>query len=214
MRDFFEKKLIAFKNDSIIWRSALIASLLFCFHLYQLIDSNFLIQPLIRVIFYALLIPALFLIGRKALPFGFFLFALAIGLTISFDNYTPFLIVALACFLVPKAEILFLSLYALDIIAVCMLHDKSPIHLLIHYINCIFFYSFLKLLIKGRAKREPLILTPEETFILEELRNGKQQKEILTFSKNTVTKKLREARLRNNLATTEELLTRYIASLI
>ena len=44
----------------------------------------------------------------------------------------------------------------------------------------------------------------------ESLWSGKQQKEIDFFSKNTVTKKIRQAKERNHCLTNEELLLKYI----
>ena len=46
--------------------------------------------------------------------------------------------------------------------------------------------------------------------ILKELAKGKQQKEIDFFNKNTVTKKIRQAKERNRCLTNEELLLKYI----
>lgn len=60
-----------------------------------------------------------------------------------------------------------------------------------------------------KIKRCNLNLTLDEIYILEELAKGKQQKEIRKFSKNTVTKKLKQARIRNKLTSTAELMLMY-----
>lgn len=54
-----------------------------------------------------------------------------------------------------------------------------------------------------------LQLTEDEEFILDELSQGKQQKEIRRWNKNTVSKKLKQARERNNILSNAELLLVY-----
>lgn len=54
-----------------------------------------------------------------------------------------------------------------------------------------------------------LHLTPDEEYILSELMQGKQQKEIAKWNKNTVSKKLKQARERNNILSNAELLLLY-----
>ncbi len=70
-------------------------------------------------------------------------------------------------------------------------------------------YYSLKFLIKPSLLKRKLDLTVDETSILEELSNGKQQKEIEQFSQNTVSRKLKKARERNGVATTDELIKRF-----
>lgn len=55
-----------------------------------------------------------------------------------------------------------------------------------------------------------LILKDSEIDILNQMVSGKKQKEVEGYSINTVTKKLADARTRNNIPTTQELLFRYI----
>lgn len=54
-----------------------------------------------------------------------------------------------------------------------------------------------------------LQLTEDEAYILSELMQGKQQKEIAKWNKNTVSKKLKQARERNNILSNAELLLIY-----
>lgn len=62
---------------------------------------------------------------------------------------------------------------------------------------------------KNHITRFNLDLTMDEFYILEELALGKYQKEIRKFSKNTITKKLKQARQRNKLSSTAELVLLY-----
>lgn len=56
---------------------------------------------------------------------------------------------------------------------------------------------------------KPLNLEPDEEKIISELAKGKLQKEIDLFSHVTISKKLKEARERNNCISTDELVTKY-----
>lgn len=61
----------------------------------------------------------------------------------------------------------------------------------------------------NRRRHTPLVLTNDEERILMELATGKQQKEIRRWNKNTVSKKLKQARERNGCLSNSELLLLY-----
>lgn len=61
----------------------------------------------------------------------------------------------------------------------------------------------------NRRRHTPLVLTNDEERILMELATGKQQKEIRRWNKNTVSKKLKQARERNGCLSNAELLLLY-----
>lgn len=111
--------------------------------------------------------------------------------------------------LTPKMKYPALILYAIDIIVVATLRDKTPVHLAIHFGNCVLIFYAMNFLLKPSISSKKLELTSDEIYILDEMLQGKQQKEIQNFSANTVTNKLRSARERNNIATTDELLQKY-----
>lgn len=79
----------------------------------------------------------------------------------------------------------------------------------INGLNCILFYTLAKYLFAMRVQTI-LLLTDDEKIVLEELADGKLQKEIEQFSQNKVTQILKNAMSRNNCKTKAELLNKYI----
>ena len=86
----------------------------------------------------------------------------------------------------------------------------SASHIFIHFMNCVFILTALNTFVFIKNTKTKLVLDSGQRQILQELSEGKQQKEIECFSKNTITKKLHDAMLKNNCATKEELLTLFI----
>lgn len=98
------------------------------------------------------------------------------------------------------------ALYCIDIFIVATLHDKDPIYVYIHFlVAAAFAFAFY---VKNKSMRK-LSLLPDEEKILDQLLEGKAQKNIDGFSENTVSKKLKNARLRNGIPDNKELLILY-----
>jgi len=118
-----------------------------------------------------------------------------------------------------KAErIIILILYIIDVLIVCHNHDKSIIHLAIHFIGCLWIYLFSNEIIKkvsfkvaGQIKTKKLLLNEKERYILSQLAHGAKQKEIDIYSENTVSKILKKCREKNFCSTNSELLLKYIS---
>lgn len=75
--------------------------------------------------------------------------------------------------------------------------------------NCVLFYCCAKYLFAA-VTPTTLLLTDDERSILQELADGKLQKQIDLFSQNTITKMIKRAMERNLCKTKAELLHRYI----
>ena len=104
-----------------------------------------------------------------------------------------------------KNYIIFITL-TLSICIFLWLGCTTPALILEHIF--ITYYTFIRYK-NNFIKRYNLNLTMDEFYILEELALGKYQKEIKKFSKNTVSKKLKQARERNKVSSTAELVLMY-----
>jgi DNA-binding CsgD family transcriptional regulator len=109
----------------------------------------------------------------------------------------------------PKIEKPALVLYALNLFVSFAVKQYSIMTLGINGLNCILFYTLAKYLFAMRVQTI-LLLTDDEKIVLEELADGKLQKEIEQFSQNKVTQILKNAMSRNNCKTKAELLNKYI----
>ena len=100
-------------------------------------------------------------------------------------------------------------LYVLNLFIAFALKNYSVFTFGIHGLNCFLFYTCAKYLFAA-IPQTTLLLTDDERHVLEELQDGKLQKEIKEFSQNTVTKLLKNAMERNLCKTKTELLNRFI----
>lgn len=188
-----------------------IASLcLFGFHLYQMIETAFNFQPLIRTIFFGITCIAVIFTKDKFIPYLLFVFALALCQTIDFRNYTPFILVYISSEMKRKYKELMYGFYFVDIVIVCIRHEKSAMFLAIHIISCFLLHALLSVFTSNVKKRTVLNLTVEEKHILDEIVfKEKKLKEIEGHKQNTVSKKLKTCRDRNNCKSNEELYLKY-----
>lgn len=218
IKEFILKKYKLFIADKYCWVSCIFSFFLLGFHIYQFIDSNFLFQPLIRIIYCFIYPFVIFFFGREAILFLFILFALFIEQFADFSNYTSFFIIVFFLFVYSRFTIPALIIYILDVIIVCESHGKSSIHLVIHFINCGFIFVASKIIFNicvSKIKKNSRKLDLDETdrFILQQLSKGAKQKEIEGFSENTVSKRLKKMRDRNFCESNSELLMLFIAEI-
>lgn len=147
--------------------------------------------------------------GRKYLHHYFFAAGLVYLFVIRFDNYTPFTLVLIACYMRPSCLPFYIGGYIAGTIYQFWNYDDDFTHVFIHYITCAFMFLGLEALREKERKREPLALTPAEEDILQQIADGAEIKAITGYSENTIYKKLREARERNELINNTELIARY-----
>lgn len=211
MRKFFKR----FITSPLLWGSSIFAFLLTGLHIYQFIDSGFAIQPLIRIIFCGAYPFIVFFFGSQAIPFIFLIFGYIIEQFANFTNYTSFLIVIMFIILHPKAQIPCIALYIVDVVIVCMHHNKDLVHFIIHIVNCAFIFFASNKCLDFYHKNyifeeKKLILDEVDVYILNELASGARQKEIKGYSENTVSKRLKKCRELNNCASNSELLLKFL----
>lgn len=183
----------------------IITFLLVGIHTVQYILSGYSFPILLRVVMYAIFGLSVLFIGKKALYIDLIIFSLIAAYFNSFINFTSFFVILMSCRIYRQTESWVLMLYAINQSIAMMVQNYEISHLIIHFLTCAFFYIIYFYINKPKL----LDLTEDERAILEEMKNGKLQKEITLFSKNIVTKKLQDAKTRNHIATTEELLAKY-----
>ena len=211
----FKSRIERFKANPIEWGLTCVSLVLLCIDVFQFIDSDFMTEPLIRSIFDLVFAVSLIIIGEKCITLELFCFAMACVQYITFENYTPFLLICLCC-LIKKNSLKFvipmINAYAFDVVIVCMRHDKSPVHLVRHGIVCVCIFVTIQLFVRYFKRDTPLDLTDEECRILDALAiHGLKQKEIDGLKQNTVAKKLKICREKNNCKTNDELFDRFKA---
>lgn len=218
MRKFISYRLHDFAADKLQCGSALFSFIICAMHTYQFIDSGHMIEPFIRMVFYFLNPFIVFFCGRKVIKYLFLIFGFSVELFAQFHNYTAFIICVMFVFLKPKSKYIVFGLYIIDAIITCTLHDKSAIHLTIHFLNCAFLYFVFQFVVdyatkKIRRENAKLLLDHKERMILEQLAKGAKQKEIDGYTENTVSKKLKLMREKNFCKTNEELIMRFLSEI-
>lgn len=199
-----KNNLHSFKND-IIRLLAFLTSVILCgYHVWQYIqfDSSICI---LRIAIYGVTSLTILLLGMKALYFILIILALLASYFNSFVNFTGFFVVLLACRMNRRSEYWLLTIYGINESVALMYQGKDISHLLIHLLTCLFFYVIYFYINKPKA----LELKEDEELIIKELAAGKLQKEIDIYSKNIIKEKLDHAKIRNHIASTEELVMIY-----
>lgn len=175
------------------------------YHTWQYVMSGYRLNALLRVVMYLVFAVTTFFLGKKALYTNLIIFALVASYFNSFINFTSFFVILLSCRINRKTETKLLILYAVNESIALMIQHYEISHLIIHALTCLFFYQIYFYINKPAG----LELTEDEIKILEELNEKKLMKACTSFSKNTMTQKLQEARKRNNISTNAELLAEY-----
>lgn len=218
MRKFLSKRYKEFISDKIQWSICATSVVLLVCHIWQFYDSQFMFQPLSRIVLYSILIPAVFVFGRKAIFVLFLIFAYVAALDITFENYTSFIVVMIISMVNAKDNfkkdlkiyIPYLAVYAACALISCQRHDKDASHIVIHIANCFWLFFITYIFIKKGKKKKHLKLDDVQKKILSELASGKLQKEITFVNKNTIKNKIQKALVDNDLLSKEQLLMLYI----
>lgn len=210
MYEFIKSNIKHFKTDKFRVIVCLVSYILAVFHAWQYFSSGFKYQCLIRIVSSLLIIPLAIFLGRKAVYYLLIAFSLRIAYVNPFNNYTGFFCLLMSCIIIHRNRRILLAIYALNETAALILQNCEISHIAIHLLSCFLWYI---LYFYVNQPTVFLNLTDSESRILDELVAGKQQKEIDFCNKNTVTKKLHNARKRNGCKTTNELLFKYRKSL-
>ena len=195
-------------RDKKLIYTIILAVLLAGLHAWQYVKSGHDPRALINLVMTALYIPAAFIFGLQALPYYLLSYCFIYLPFEEFDNYTSLFLLCSAISLKKKLSYCFIP-YVIEVITVYMINDFEISHVMISLLYVLFFWQVYVHIRDKQADVEPLDLKEEEIKILKELAQGKQQKEIDFYSHVTVSKKLKEARERNNCISTDELVTKY-----
>lgn len=199
-----KNNLHSFKNDFIRVLAFLTSIALCGYHVWQYIQFD---SPMciLRIVIYGITSLTILLLGMKALYFILIVLVLLASYFNSFVNFTGFFVVLLACRMNRRSEYWLLAIYGINESVALMYQGKDISHLLIHLLTCLFFYVIYFYVNKPKA----LELKEDEEAIIKELAAGKLQKEIDIYSKNIIKEKLDHAKVRNHIASTEELVMIY-----
>lgn len=210
MRKSFEE----FKNDRVQYLSVICGLIILGFQIYEYLIDGYLLESLIRCSFWIIYPIVVLLSGRKGIYWSFLVFSLILVQFIEYTNFSSFIIVLLFILIYPKCKWHVIPVYVLDVIIVCIRHDRTPAHLIIHYLCCAFIYFAAEIINAQYRKNiltdKQLVLDESERYILEKLAAGYKQKEIDGYSENTVSKKLKKCRKVNSCSTNSELIMKFI----
>ena len=166
----------------------------------------------IRIAIYLMGLDLIFFLGRKGVWLAWCLTANIMFYFSTFKNVSYFAVIAFLIAIYPKSKIYLLAIYAINVFVICHLHNLEIMKIVFHLCSCAFIY-----LIMGEVVRKSkscivkkLNLTDDEKIILEYLKKGYKQNDIIEFSAETVSRKLKRAKVRNEIETTKELLEQFI----
>ena len=191
-------------------------------YIWKGIQESFLVGTYIYIVFNVIYIPFALIFKRKyfsiyLLSYSFALISIyANSPSYLYNNYTAFFVMCLVLLFIPKWKFIAIAIYAILITIAFAFNTESLCHYLIHIVRTMYYFYLLFHIIRTRYERivpthlNCLELTEDEVNILDQMLSGKKQKEVIGFSINTVTKKLNNAKTRNHINTTQELLFAYM----
>lgn len=218
MIDFFSLRYNRFISNEFVWKTSFLNSVLCGCMAYFFWEEGFNIESLLYGVFFLVYILIVFFFGEKSIPVLYVIFSMGAVQDITFINATVFLILMMVSWQFPKWKFPLAIIYILQIVIVCMRHEKTSVHLLFHIALCLTLYAGCEAVKKTLQKRaimsisknfKKLDLRPEEEDIIKQRAEGKMYKEIISYSKNTITAYITLAMERNGCKTKEELIAMY-----
>lgn len=197
------------KADRAFFIIFIIHLLLAFFHLVYSFKTDYW-QCYVRAAFCLFIAVSIFLFKRPGFSVSILLYAYTLLYFNNFYNYTSFVMLIFAIITTPKLTIPALIIYGANLIPALVYRQNEIPTIGIHVLNCIWITVFIELVVI-KKKPQTLHLTDEERLVLNELAQGKLQKQVEACSPNTVTKLLKNAMARNQCKTKTELLHRFIA---
>lgn len=204
---FIYKRFLLVRNDSLLAASLLVAMAELVCHLFEIKVSGFQMGEVIRAFFCAVyLVVGIFVCKRDNIYILFSALALALLYFNKYTNYTSWFIIVLTIQKKQKYRNPLLILYGMDVLVCLFIGHRLAHQAFIHLLNCLFIYLVVNL---DFNRQKGISLTVDERRILDEWIQVGEMKAISCFAKNTVFRKMKEARERNGLQDNEELLARY-----
>jgi len=208
MFKWFKSRIENLKEEKYLGRILVIHFVLILLHFMTTEQYDIHYYADLRVGGCALIILVSFLFGRKGYAFAILTYSCSLVYVNTFYNYGSafFLIIAYSAYpkIKPQAIIIFM-VNMLNSFNMQMLPPTSAGFQICYWLM----YEYLKEWLFTVKPAVKLKLTDDERKILDELVDGKLQKEIELFSPQTITAKVKSARERNLCETTAELISMY-----
>lgn len=202
-----KEKYKALKEDKAFLIIFIVHLLLTFFHLVYSFKTDYW-QCYVRAGFCFFIAVSIFLFRRKGFSVSILIYAYTLLYFNNFYNYTSFVFLIFAIISTPGMTVPALIIYGANLIPALVYRQNEIPAIGIHVLNCIWITCFIELVVLKKTKKS-LKLTDDERIVLEELADGKLQKEIEAFCPNTVTKLIKNAQERNHCKNKAELLSKY-----
>lgn len=207
---WFVRRIINLKTDKILGLVFILHLILAACHVCHSFLSDIHYHGDLRTAGCVVIALLIFILGRRGMAFGFMIYGCSLIYVNTFYNYGSIFMLLIAFGAYPKIKYHALVLYAINVVVSFTLQRLLPFSVAIHFLYLVLFWLATKYVYKVTATTK-LSLSNDERRILDELLQGKMQKEIDLFSPQTITAKIKSARERNMCGTTSELLAIYSA---
>lgn len=209
---WLKSRIKSIKEELYLGRVILIHLILIFLHIMIAVQYHIEYHADLRVAGCTLVILISFLFGRKGYAIAILIYSCALLYVNSFYNYGSafFLIIAYSAY--PKIKPQAIVLFLLNMLCSFDMQRLPPAAGGIQICYWLM-YETLKVWLFTVNPAHVLNLTEDEKQILNEMLEGKKQKEIEVFSQPTITAKLKSARERNLCETTADLLAKYAREL-
>lgn len=170
----------------------------------------------LRVIIYGAGIFLVFFFGHKGTWLTWCIIAYVMFHFTQYKNISCFAIIAVLMTFYPKFRYPMISLYGVNAFIKCYFELDNHIdalHFCFHFVYCLLIYFMVNEVSKRISlltTTKKLELTQDEIVILEYLSKGIKQNDIADFSAQTVSRKLRRAKIRNGISNTKKLVKAFV----
>lgn len=205
---FFSQRIELLKNDKKLSLIFFLHLLLIGLHVYENYVGDIEYHWYIRAGGCGLISFCIFFFGRKGLAWALMIYACVLVYINNFYNYATIFFMLVAIGADPKLKKVAPFIYITNVFIAFTMKRLGITPFSIHLVYCVMFYTKIGYVF-AIHKPETLNLTHDEKLILEELAKGKMQKEIDLYSQQTISGKLKNARERNLLETTADLVQKF-----
>lgn len=205
---FFAQRVELLRNDKKLSLIFFLHLLLIVLHVYENYVGNIEYHWYLRAGGCGLISFCIFFFGRKGLAWALMIYTCVLVYINNFYNYATIFFMLVAIGADPKLKKVAPIVYLVNVFVAYTMKRLGITPFSIHLVYCLIFYTKIGYVF-AIHKPETLNLTQDEKNILEELAKGKMQKEIDLFSQQTISGKLKNARERNLLETTSDLIIKY-----
>lgn len=209
--NFLRERVYSMLYDR-IQRLSLIGFFVLClFSVLNYLDDKS-VECALRICIYGAGIFLVFFFGHKGTWITWCVSAYVMFQFTRYKNLSCFSIISVLITFFPKFRYLMIGLYIIDVFILCQfrIEQTEILNLSFHFVCCAFVY-FATNEVSRRIinTHRHLELKHDEIIILDYLSQGLKQNDIIEFSAQTVSRKMRQAKNRNNVKTTDELVKLY-----